>query len=50
MSFGHGTWRSMMADPVSELRRGDVVWVELDPVLGRERSGRPPTEANVCYD
>lgn len=27
---------------MSELRRGDVVWAELDPVRGREQSGRRP--------
>lgn len=27
---------------VSELRRGAVVWVELDPVRGREQAGRRP--------
>lgn len=31
-----------MGDSVSEIRRGDVVWVELDPVRGREQSGRRP--------
>ena len=27
---------------MTELRRGEVVWAELDPVRGRERSGRRP--------
>lgn len=27
---------------MSELRRGNVVWAELDPVLGREQVGRRP--------
>lgn len=27
---------------MSDLRRGDVVWAELDPVRGREQSGRRP--------
>lgn len=27
---------------MSEIRRGSVVWVELDPVLGREQAGRRP--------
>lgn len=42
MMSAHGTWPSTTADPVSELRRGDVVWTELDPVRGREQSGRRP--------
>lgn len=32
----------MTTNPVSDLRRGDVVWAELDPVRGREQSGRRP--------
>lgn len=27
---------------MSEVHRGDVVWVELDPVRGREQAGRRP--------
>ncbi|WP_256829734.1 type II toxin-antitoxin system PemK/MazF family toxin [Ornithinimicrobium faecis] len=27
---------------MSEPRRGDIVWAELDPVRGREQSGRRP--------
>lgn len=29
-----------MVRPVSEVRRGSVVWAELDPVRGRERAAR----------
>lgn len=32
----------MTAEPVSELRRGQVVWAELDPVRGHEQAGRRP--------
>lgn len=40
MSSVNGRPRSVTA--VSDLRRGDVVWAELDPVRGREQSGRRP--------
>lgn len=32
----------MMCAMASELRRGSVLWAELDPVRGREQSGRRP--------
>ena len=27
---------------IVDLRRGDVVWADLDPTLGREQAGRRP--------
>src|SRR5699024_6808057 len=42
MNSVRGTSRSMTVGPMSELHRGDVVWAELDPVRGREQSGRRP--------
>lgn len=32
----------MTVDRMGDLRRGDVVWIELDPVRGREQAGRRP--------
>lgn len=31
-----------MVDRMSEVRRGSVLWAELDPVRGREQAGRRP--------
>ena len=28
--------------PVTDLRRGELIWAELDPVRGREQAGRRP--------
>jgi mRNA interferase MazF len=35
-------WPSATATTVSEIRRGSVVWAELDPVRYREQAGRRP--------
>ena len=42
MSSGIGTSPSATVEMATELRRGTVVWSELDPVRGREQSGRRP--------
>lgn len=45
MSSAPGTWLQVMpvtSVMLAELRRGMVVWAELDPVRGREQSGRRP--------
>lgn len=34
---------------MSDVRRGDVVWVELDPVRGREQAGGRPALASDLY-
>src|SRR6478735_1904433 len=41
-SFGSGTSRWPTAKMATDLRRGTVVWAELDPVRGSEHAGRRP--------
>src|SRR6478672_13810995 len=41
-SSGNGTSRWPTDEMAPDLRRGVVVWAELDPVRGREQAGRRP--------
>ena len=42
MSSLHGISELVSCPMTTELRRGTVAWAELDPVRGREQSGRRP--------
>lgn len=42
MSSRRGTWERVCQSMSPDLRRGMVVWAELDPVRRREQSGRRP--------